>query len=184
MRKVFKIILAIFTVLIIAFVVFAAIIFLDVAAYTATGSQTLTPSGAAMGTALVAYDPGLSGTAKNVAVEVANDLQSQGYAVTLAGIKSSAAAHTANYSIIVVGGPVYAGAATGSVKDFVDNLNLPSGTRLGVFGCGQGAPEGNDIEQLTDSINPPAGTVVVKIGQPENLIERAQDFVAQLTAPE
>ena len=51
------------------------------------------------------------------------DLQTSGYTVTLAGIKSSAAAHTANYRVIVVGGPIYAGTPTGSVKDFLSNLN-------------------------------------------------------------
>ena len=71
---------------------FGAIIFLDVAAYTATGSQTLTPTGTSVGNALVLYDPGLSGTAKGVAEKVASDLQAQNYTVTLAGIKSSAAA--------------------------------------------------------------------------------------------
>ena len=117
MRKIFKIILAIFAVLIIAVVSFAAIILLDVAAYTATGTQTLTPTGTSVGKAIVIYDPGLSGNAKNVADKVASDLQAKGYTVTLAGVKSSAAASTTGYKIIVVGGPVYAGALTSSVKD-------------------------------------------------------------------
>ena len=93
MRKIFKIIIAIFAVLIIMVVSFGAIIFLDLAAYTATGSQTLTPTGTSVGKAIVIYDPGLSGTAKGVADKVASDLQAKGYDVTLAGIKSSAAAH-------------------------------------------------------------------------------------------
>ena len=94
MRKIFKIILAIFAALIIIVVAFGAIILLDVAAYTATGSQTLTPTGASVGKAIVIYDPGLSGTAKGVADKVANDLQAKGYTVTLAGVKSSAAGVT------------------------------------------------------------------------------------------
>ncbi len=183
MRKIFKIILAVFAILIIAFVAFAAVVFLDFSAVFATGSETLTPSGNSAGTALVAYDPGLSGAAKNVATEIAHDFQAQNYTVTLAGIKSSAAAQTSMYKIIVVGGPVYGGAATSSVKDFVHNLNLQSGTKLGVFGSGQGAAEGNDTQQLTDSLNPPVGTIVVKIGQPENLAQRASEFVADLLTP-
>ena len=78
MRKIFKIILAIFAVLIIIVVAFGAIILLDVAAYTATGSQTLTPTGASIGKAIVIYDPGLSGTSKGVADKVASDLQEKG----------------------------------------------------------------------------------------------------------
>ncbi len=64
MRKIFKIILAIFAVVVVIIVAFGAIIQLDVAAITATGSQTLTPTGTSVGKALVIYDPGLSGTAK------------------------------------------------------------------------------------------------------------------------
>ena len=64
MRKIFKIVLVIFVVIIIIVSSLAAILFLDLAAYTATGSQTLTPTGISVGKALVVYDPGLSGTAK------------------------------------------------------------------------------------------------------------------------
>jgi heme/copper-type cytochrome/quinol oxidase subunit 2 len=77
MRRVFKIILVVFAAIIIIVGVFAAVIFLDPAAYTANGSQTLTPSGASIGKALVIYDPGLSGTAKGVADKVASDLQAK-----------------------------------------------------------------------------------------------------------
>ena len=119
MRKIFKIIIAIFVALIIVVAAFAAVIFLDVAAYTATGSKTLTPTGTSVGKALVVYDPGLSGTAKGVADKIASDLQAQSYTVTLAGIKSSAAGSTASFGVIVVGGPVYAGSITVSVKDLL-----------------------------------------------------------------
>ncbi len=94
MRKLFKVILAFFAALIIIVVVFGAIIFLDVVAYTATGSQTLIPTEASMGTALVLYDPGLSGASSRVADKIAVELQAQSRTVTLAGIKSPAAADT------------------------------------------------------------------------------------------
>jgi hypothetical protein len=42
----------------------------------------------------------------------------------LAGVKSSATGVTTGYNIIVVGGPVYAGALTGSIKDTLVNLVL------------------------------------------------------------
>src|SRR5665647_3859945 len=102
MRKVFKIILAIFAAIIIIVVAFGAIIVLDLAAYTATGSQTLTPTGTSIGKAIVIYDPGLSGTAKEVADKIAADLQTKSYTVTEAGVKSSAASTTTDYNIIVV----------------------------------------------------------------------------------
>jgi hypothetical protein len=105
MRKVFKIILAIFVVLIILVAAFAAVFFLDLSASMATGSETLLPSGTSVGNALVVYDPGLSGAAKNVASEAASSLQAAGYTVNLAGVKSSAAVNTAGYKVIVAGDP-------------------------------------------------------------------------------
>ena len=188
MRKILKIVLLVLAVIIIMVVAFGAIIFLDLASYTATGSQTLAPSGTSAGKALVIYDPGLSGTAKGVADKVASDLQTQNYTVTLAGIKSSDAAKTTGYTILVIGGPVYAGSLTTSVKDTISNLPIFSqGTKVGIFGSGQGATSSADITQLRQSINQPlrsnpslSNVVVVKIGQSENLETRSQDLVNQL----
>ena len=195
MRKIFRIIFAIFAVVVILIVAFGAIVLLDVAAYTATGCQTLTPTGTSVGKALVIYDPGLSGTAKGVADKVAADLQAKGYTVTEAGVKSPAAANTTEFSVVVVGGPVYAGALTSSVKDYLNNLptgHASSGngpyilTRVGVFGSGQGATSQSDIDMIKTSVSAISvnGTlsnaIVVKIGQNEDLNTRVQDFVNQL----
>jgi flavodoxin len=190
MKKILKIILAVITALIIIVVAFGAIIFTDVAAYTATNSQTLPATGTAMGTALVLYDPGLSGTATHVAEKIAADLQAEGLTVTLAGIKSSAAADPSGYDVVVVGGPVYAGAVTASVKDALATLaqTHSSDTVVGVYGSGQGSSTPEDITQIKDSV--PAlqssgalsNAVVVKIGESEDLAARAADFVSQLVS--
>jgi flavodoxin len=139
MRKIFKIILAVFAVLIILIVSFGAIIVLDVAAYSATGSRTLTPNGTSVGKAIVIYDPGLSGTAKGVADKVAIGLQSKGCTVTLEGVKSSAAADTTGYDVIVIGKPIYVGELTNSIKDKLSSLVLSHGqsAKIGLFGCGK-----------------------------------------------
>jgi flavodoxin len=197
MRKVFKIILAIFAALIVVVAALAALVFFDVAAYTATTSQTLGPTGTGnSGNALVAFDPGLSGTAKNVASKIASDLQEKGFTVTLAGIKSSAVANVSGYSVIVVGGPIYAGSPTASIKNFLSNL--PSGqasqdhgpyifTRVGVFGSGQGPTSPEDVAMIKNAVSALSdnGTlsnaVIVKIGQNEDLNTRTSDFVNQLT---
>ena len=195
MRKILKIVIAVIAVIVILVVAFGALIFLDLAAYTATGSQTLTPTGTSIGKALVTYDPGLSGKAKTVAEKVANDMQTQNYTVILAGIKSSEAANATGYSIVVVGGPVYAGSATASVKDFLDNLSpgYPSPgygpymyIKLGVFGSGSGATSPEDIAAIKSSVPALSNStfsdpIIVKIGQNEDLNARAQDFVNQLT---
>ena len=187
MRKAFKIILAVFAVLIILVVVFGAIFLLDVAAYTATGSQILNPAGTSIGKALVVYDPGLSGAAKGVADKVAGDLQASGHTVTLAGIKSSAASRTTGYDIIVVGGPVYGDALTSSVKSYLKILKPDQGAKVGVFGSGDFTSTPSDVSAVKNSVSALSSTgnlsnaVVVKIGQKENLNTRAQEFVSQLT---
>jgi flavodoxin len=188
MRKVFKIVAAVIIAIIILVVAFVAVAFLDLAAYTATGSQTLTPTGTSLGKAIVVYDPGLSGAAKGVADKVASDLQASGYTVTLAGIKSSAATHIAGYSIIVVGGPVYGGSLTASVRDCLNNLKPDQGVKIGVFGSSGGSTTPSGVTMLRNSVSALSnnGTllqaIAVKIGQSENLTARASDFVSQLTS--
>ena len=188
MRKAFKIILAILAVLIIIVVAFGTVFLLDLAAYTATGTKTLTPTGTSVGNALVVYDPGLSGATEKVAEKVAADLQAKGYTVTVAGIKSGAAADTSGYKVIVAGSPIYAGSPTASVKDFLGNLKPASGVTVGVFGSGQGATTPDDVAAIKTAV--PAlqsggalsGAVVVKIGETEDLDARASDFVNQLAS--
>lgn len=51
MRKMFKIILIVLAVILIAVVVAGVVVFADLASYTATGSETLLPSSAAVGKA-------------------------------------------------------------------------------------------------------------------------------------
>jgi flavodoxin len=185
MRRLFKVLLSIFAVIIIIVVAFSAIFVLDVVAYTATSSTTLASEGASMGNALVVYNPGLSGTTTRVAEKIAVDLQANGYTVTLAGIKSSAATNTAGYSVIVVGSPIYAGGPTSSVKDFLNGLE-GSGFSLGVFGSGQGASTPDDVTMVRDAVPVLQGggtfsdAVVVKIGETENLDDRASEFVNEL----
>jgi len=197
MRKAFKIAVAVIITIIVLAVAFVGVAFLDLAAYTATGSQNLTPTGTSLGKAIVVYDPGLSSAAKGVADKVASDLQSSGYTVTLAGIKSPAAANASNYAVIVVGGPVYGGSLTSSVRDFLKGLkpyqsSLPEGTlifnKVGIFGSGGGSTTPKDVTILRNSVSALSnnGTlsqaIVVKIGQSENLNARAADFTSQLTS--
>jgi flavodoxin len=101
--------------------------------YTAPGSKTLSPTGTSVGKALVAYNPGLSGAARDAAEKIAGDLQTKGYTVTLAGIKSSAAADISGYDIIVAGGPMYFGRVSNSVDAYLNALKPQNGVEVGVF---------------------------------------------------
>jgi flavodoxin len=178
MRMAFEIILIIVAVVVIAIVLSIVVSGLNVSAYAATSFKTLAPFGASVGNALVVYDPGLSGKAKGFAGKVASDLQGKGYTVTLAGIKSSAASHASNYSVIVVGGPIYGGKPTVSVRDTVDKLSMSSGAKLGLFGTGW-FPQVT-VDMIRKAVTVPSNTVIVKVNRGEDVNAKASDFVNQL----
>jgi len=83
-----------------------------------------------VGDALVVFDPGMSGKAKEAATAIANDLAGEGYQVNLVGIKSRAAINysqapnSSGYAIIVVG-PCYMGEAAASVQNYLKTFNPP-----------------------------------------------------------
>ena len=136
--------LAIVIVVVVAAFAGMAALFMDVMSYTATGSETLNPAGTAVGNALVVYDPGVSGTTKNAAVVIAGDLQSKGYKVDLAGVRSAAAANVSGYDVIIVGGPTYAGNIASSIAAYLKSLNAPTGATIGLFATGSVEPASDD----------------------------------------
>lgn len=135
-KKLGKIIGISLVIVIIAAVLGFSIAFYDVMGFNDKESQTLNPDGAVVGNAMVVYDPGITGTAKKVADSIAKDLQAKGYRVELAGISSSKADNISDYSVIVVGGPIYDGNASSSVNEYLKNLKISQNTSLGVFASG------------------------------------------------
>ena len=122
------------------------IITLDPASYTATGIETLSPSGTSVGHALVVYNPGFSGEAKSAAVKIASDLKARGYEVELAGVRSATAANTSGYDVVIAGGPMYAGKVSSSVEAYLKAITLQKDTKLGVFATtGSSQFNNNDI---------------------------------------
>lgn len=128
-------IIAIVLVVIIGGIATGAIICGDLMSYSATGTEELSPTGGtAAGSALVVYNPGVTGAAKTEAREIAGDLKSRGYTVTLTGIRSAAAANTSGYDVVMVGGPIYFGMQTSYTATYLKALALKQDARLGVFG--------------------------------------------------
>jgi len=157
---------------------------LDLASYTATGAETLTPSGTSVENALVIYSPGVTGAAKKAATEIANDLKSKGYNVTLAGVRNSAAKTTSDYDIIITGGPMYFGKVSSSIDGYLKTLKVPENVKLGVFGT-----TGTDdvVQENTDSLKAQvasfqSGNVTIKTirDSAENVAQDCQDLVSAL----
>ncbi|NYB51092.1 MAG: hypothetical protein HVN35_00805 [Methanobacteriaceae archaeon] len=172
--------------IIVAIFAFMGAIIFDVASYTATGSQTLEPNGTAVGNALVVYDPGLSGASTNAANIIASTLQSKGFRVDLVGIRNSKATNTSNYRLVIVGGPVYAGKVASSVQEYLKNLNLTPGTRIGVFVTGQDPDSANDYNLLLKEAAPLPENSTLSINALMKIVKNDNDkiiaFVNTITA--
>ncbi len=150
----------------------------------ATVSETLNPTGVAVGNALVVYDPSITENTKNVATMIATDLQSKGYKVDLAGIKSKTAEKTSEYNIIVVGGPIYGGNSGSAVKSYLETLKTTSGTKIGVFATGD--PHTTDEVEIKNHIAPVNGNntlqinAVMTVAMNDDKTRKCADFVDKL----
>jgi len=185
LRKIFKIILSVFAILIIVGVASFSLIMFDVAGTFATDTHPL-PNGAATGKAIVVYDPGLSGGAKDVATKIGYSLQDSGYDVTLAGVKSSTAANLTGYSVVIVGGPIYAGKPASSIQSYLNSLNPPANATVGAFGYGSVQVDNTNTTAVQQDVAPlPTGSqvtfnAVVKVVSGSDVDVACEDFVNRL----
>ncbi len=185
MNKILKIILVAFAVFFVAMFAAFSLVIYDVAGSLATDTHPL-PNGNATGTALIVYSPGLTGGAKDVATKIGYNLQASGYDVTLAGVKSSAAADSASYDLVVVGGPIYAGKPASTIQAYLNNLTQPAGVEVGVFGYGSVQIDNTDQTAVMDDVaNLPADsnlilTAATKIANSDDVDVKCQQFVTNL----
>ncbi len=130
------IICVVIAVVLIGFIAFMVYVGSDTLSSSATGSELLKPDRSIAGKALVVYNPGLSGSPKGAATQIAQDLKARGYEVTLAGVNSEAAADVSGYDIIVAGGPVYGGKVSPSVYTYLQELTPSANAKVGAFAIG------------------------------------------------
>lgn len=181
MRKWLKIALVVLIVIVVVLVsLFAALIF-DLTSYEATGSETLNPTGASVGRALVVYDPGFSGAASRDAGKIADDLQADNYTVVLAGVRSGAAGNVSGYSVIVAGGPMYFGRVSSSIDGFLTTVQ--NNAKLGVFGStGSSSYVESDFTSLQTQVASAThnANAVVKLIRDGNETNDCADLVSEL----
>lgn len=162
-----------------------SIINFDLMSYTATGAESLSPTGLVKGNALVVYNPGVTGAAKNAAAEIASNLKSRGYKVELVGVRSASAANTLVYDIIIVGGPMYFGKVSRSIDEYLKMLTLQKEVKLGVFGTTGSdqfvkedlASLENQVESLQSSEN-----ATIKLIRDRDEKNAAQDYEGLVSA--
>jgi menaquinone-dependent protoporphyrinogen IX oxidase len=185
MRKILKIIITVFALLIIVGVVGFSIVILDVAGNLATDTHPL-PNGAPIGQAIVVYDPGLSGGAKDTATKIGYNLQTAGYNVVLAGVKSQTAANLTGYDVVVVGGPIYAGIPASTIQTYLTTFSPASNAKVGVFGYGSVQVDNSNQTAVQQDVAPlPANSTVhlnavTKIVSGGDVDSNCQDFVNRL----
>nr|WP_319372929.1 flavodoxin domain-containing protein [uncultured Methanobacterium sp.] len=150
----------------------------------ATASETLKTNGTAVGNALVIYDPSITDNTKNVASIIARDLQSEGYNVDLASIKSTAAENISGYKVIVIGGPIYGGNSSAAVKSYLEKLKPADGTKIGVFATGD--PHTTDVVLIKKQIVPfPENSTlqinaVMNVAMKDEKTKKCAEFVDKL----
>ena len=185
MRKIIKIVLAVFFVLVIVGISLIAVVIGDVAGNLATGTHPL-PNGAATGKAIVVYDPGLTGGAKDAATKIGYNLQTAGYDVLLAGVKSTAAGNLTGYSVVVVGGPIYAGKPASTVQTYLNNLQPQANAKVGAFGFGSVKIDNSNSTDVMQDVAPlPNGSqvtfnAVLKVTSSDNVNNLCSEFVTAL----
>jgi flavodoxin len=186
LKKILLIAVAVVIVVVLGAFAFMGAIIFDVNSNLAGGSETLSPAGNITGHALVVYNPGVTGAAKNMASTIADDLEARGYSVVMAGVKSQTAADVSGYDVIVVGGPIYTGNASGSIKAYLENLHPAANTTIGVFGHGSVEMDNADQASVLDSVaSLPAGSsleikAALKLTQWDDMDRECADFVDML----
>jgi flavorubredoxin len=166
---------------ILAIIVVAGVIVWGISYYNSTSSNTLNPNSNVTGTALIVYDPGLSGAPKNVATKMANELQQKGYEVKLAGIRSNDAVNVTGYNVILVGGPTYAGDASSVVKTYLEGLNIPQNVTVGVFSVGSGADDQDSNMIMQQILQNKNVTVKVSVKFDNNSVQNDYSkYISQL----
>ena len=132
MADIHKSVKTIITLIIIFTLIVAIVTIFDLPSYLATDTEQL-PSDNDMGKALIVYDPGIMGMGLRTAHWMGEDLRTRGYEVNLSGIRSGGIDNATEYEVVIVIGPTYFGSPTGPVSAYLENAQIKSGARVGVY---------------------------------------------------
>jgi hypothetical protein len=182
-----RVVLLTLVVVIVVSVIVVAAVFKDFAGSSANDSQTLAPSGTPVGRAMVVYNPGLSGQAKDAAMAMGEQLRVQGYEVTVAGVSSEAAVNLTNCEVVIVGGPMYGGKCSSSIESYLRSFEPKNEMRLGVFTTtGNANFDQSSLDSLEDHVNSLVGSdpyivktdvrLILTVGVDEDCTEMVLDL--------
>jgi len=107
------------------------------------------------GVALVVYHPGISDFQRQVNYAFADGLVSNGWRVEITTASSQAPTDLSGYDLLVLGGPVYAGAVAQPVRSYLSGLGDLGGKRTVLIISGSGSTDEavSVMEQLVQEAN-------------------------------
>ena len=113
-------------------------------------------------TALVIYHPGLSSFMKDVVYAFADGLVENGWKVEITTASSQAPTDLSEYSLLVLGSPVYAGAPTSTIKLHVERIGDLQGIDTTIIVTSAGSDGGAEaaLQQTVEEHNGTVETVL------------------------
>jgi hypothetical protein len=105
-------------------------------------------------TALVVYQPGLTNFPKDVLYAFGNGLAASGWRVEVTTASSQAPSDLSNYSLLVLGFPIYGGQPGTAIVRYADRLANLHGINVVIVACGAGSPGGSvdTMKQKTQTV--------------------------------
>ncbi|MGA3289888.1 MAG: hypothetical protein ABSD42_06590 [Candidatus Bathyarchaeia archaeon] len=109
-------------------------------------------------TALVVYQPGLSSFPKDISYAFANGLALAGWRVKVTTASPQASSDLSNYSLLVLGFPIYGGNPGAAEVRYVGRLSNLQGIEIVIIATGAGSP-GKSAETMKQKVLAAGGTV-------------------------
>jgi flavorubredoxin len=108
-------------------------------------------------TALIVYQPGLSSFPRDVSYAFANGLAANGWRVELTTASSQTQSDLSNYSLLVLGFPIYGASPGTAIVRYIDRLANLHGINVVIVACAAGSP-GQSVDTMKQKAQAAGGT--------------------------
>jgi hypothetical protein len=122
-----------------------------------SGTEVINPSGSK--TALVVYQTGLTSFPRDTSYAFANGLAERGWRVELTTASSQAPSDLSNYSLLVLGFPVYGGSPGKVIVGYVDRVGDLHGLNTVIIALYGNLNVGKSVDTMTQHVHAANGTV-------------------------
>ncbi len=121
-----------------------------------SGIEVINPSGSK--TALVVYQAGWTPFPEDTSYAFANGLAESGWRVEVTTASSQAPSDLSNYSLLVLGFPIYGGSPGPAIVRYVERVGDLHGINTVIIALGMGSPE-RSVDTMTQNVWATNGTV-------------------------